>query len=344
MTPTVLPVSVVVPVRRRAPHDDSDLAACLLALAACDPSAAEIIVVDDGSEPALRLPPSAPAQTRVFRQPPGGPARARNTGATETEHPTLVFIDCDVRVPPDALGRIQRVLDDHRDAGAVWGTVTPTAPDRTFLSRYKNHSHRHFTRCLGAGPGPWPTPHLTSMIVAVRRPAFVAVGGFRADLQTVSVEDVELGRDLVDAGHVVLLDPSLEVDHAHRFTLRGTLKNDAHKLRRLVSATLARPTPAGHSDSPAAQRMAQYRRSAPLAWGAIAATGLGIWPVAAGCWAGFAWSERDFLAYLVRDEGPAFAAAALPWMAIERGTAAVAGLAGVSDYLRARVRAAAARR
>lgn len=330
-------MSVIVPVRLRGPHDAGDLRACLAALGRCSPAPDEIIVVDDGSTPPIGPIAGAPATTRLLRLPPSGPAQARNAGAAAAAHGLLVFVDSDVVVPIDALGRLAAALEADPGAAAAWGTVQADHPDRALWSRYKNHSHRHFTLRLGQGPGPWPTPHLTTMLAAVRRGPFEAVGGFRAALQTVSIEDVELGRDLVDAGHRVLLDPGLEVRHAHRFTARSAVRNDAHKLRRLVAAELSRPPgPATAPDSPAARRMAAYRRGAPLGVGALLCAATGQLPQSALLFTAFAWMERDLLRYLAAEEGLGFAAACLPILAVERCTAVVAGAAGALDYARDR--------
>lgn len=326
-------VSVVVPVRLRGPDDARDLDACIEALVASAPPPGEIIVVDDGSLPAVR-PPPAPG-LRLLRTPPGGPAAARNAGARAAGGELLAFVDADVRPPPDAISRLVAHLDARPEAVAAWATVSARPPVGGRLTRYKNHAHRHFTLRLGVGPGPWSTPHLTTMLAVVRRAALWRVGGFRSGLTTVSVEDVELGRDLVDAGGVLLLDPTVQVAHAHRFRPAGTLRNDAHKLRRLVAAELARGRrPSTAPDSPAARRMTAYARGAPLGAAAAACALGGAWPLALPLGLAFALAERDLLAYLCREEGPGFAVACLPWMALERLTAGLAGVAGALDHAR----------
>jgi GT2 family glycosyltransferase len=321
-------------VRLRGPHDREDLRACLAALAASVPPIDEIIVVDDGSSPPLVLD-APPPQLRLLAIPPSGPAAARNAGAAAARGALVAFVDADVRPPPTAINQLAAHLAARPEVVAAWATVSARPPVPGLLTRYKNHSHRHFTLQLGDGPGPWPTPHLTTMLAVVRREALVAVGGFRSALRTVSVEDVELGRDLVDAGGVVVLDPAVQVPHAHRFSVAGTLRNDAHKLRRLVSAELARGRRASTApDSPAARRMRAYARGAPLGAAAAVAGLVGAWPLALPLGLAFALAERELLAYLAAEEGPAFAAACLPWMAVERLNAGLAGAAGALDHAR----------
>lgn len=63
----------------------------------------EVIIVDDGSEPPLTLPPSTLLNVRVVRQERRGfgRARARNTGARIAAHDILLFLDSDMLVEAD---------------------------------------------------------------------------------------------------------------------------------------------------------------------------------------------------------------------------------------------------
>jgi glycosyltransferase involved in cell wall biosynthesis len=94
--------SLVVPVYNVAPY----LPRCLESLAALDPAADEIIVVDDGSTDdcpriladfASRLP-----QMRVIRQDNGGLSAARNTGLDAARGKYLAFVDSDDFLSQDA--------------------------------------------------------------------------------------------------------------------------------------------------------------------------------------------------------------------------------------------------
>jgi heptose III glucuronosyltransferase len=104
-------LSLVVPVYNVASY----LPRCLESLAALNPPADEIIVVDDGSndecprilaEFAARLP-----QMRVIRQKNGGLSAARNTGLDAATGKYLVFVDSDDFVSPDAYAEALRLAE-----------------------------------------------------------------------------------------------------------------------------------------------------------------------------------------------------------------------------------------
>ena len=117
-TPT-LPVSVVVPSWQTPPET---LARTLAALEGqtCPRELFEVVVVDDGSEPPLRPPPT-PLDVKVVRQERnGGRARARNAGARAAAHDILLFLDSDVLVEADwmaAHARWHHVVSDALTLG-----------------------------------------------------------------------------------------------------------------------------------------------------------------------------------------------------------------------------------
>lgn len=327
--------SVVVPAHVKDAESAANLAACLAALAACDPPPGEVVVVDDGSPVAFPRRPEP--RFRWLRQENRGPAAARNAGARATTGPVLVFVDADVEVPVDCFARLAADFDRSPEAAAVWGTVTAAHVHRGLVSRYKNHTHRHFTHRQAAA-----TRHLTTMLAAVRREAFEAAGGFDEALTTVSVEDVELGRELYERGRLVLLDRALEAGHRHRFTLLRAVRNDFHKARHHARTTLDRRAAGGASvrlDGPGERRQLHYLVGVPLGAGAALALLAGRWRLAAGFAGALAWWERDLLTYLAREEGPLFAAACLPLLVVERTTVAAAVVAGAADHARGRLAA-----
>lgn len=328
---TPLRFSVVIPCRVASAEHAENLAHCLAALRAADPAPFEMILVDDGSPAALEVPPGV----RLVHKENGGPASARNTGAAAASGDVLVFVDADIVVPVDAFARLAADFAANPGAAAIWGTVSAEHPHAGLVSRYKNLTHRHFTLRQGER-----TRHLTTMLAAVRREAFLATGGFDEQLTTVSVEDVEFGRDLYEQGGLVLLDTHLAAVHRHRFTLGRALRNDFHKARNHVRTTLDRRRAGGTSvslDGPGERRQLHYLVGVPLGAGAVVALLAGRWRLSAALAGAFALWERDLLAFLAEEEHPLFAAACLPLMLVERTTVATAVVAGTADHLAGRV-------
>lgn len=323
--------TVVVPALVRTDAARDDLARCLAALQACDPAPEAIVLVDDGS-PTPIVPPRG---VTLVRQDNAGPANARNAGATRVpagEDRVVVFVDADIVVPTDTFARLAVGFAADPDAAAIWGTVTAAHPHPGVVSRYKNHTHRHFTLTQARD-----TRHLTTMLAAIRRDAFVAAGGFDTRLRTVSVEDVELGRTLYERGERVVLDTALAAEHRHHFTFVSALRNDFHKARHHTRTTLARRLAGGASvalDGPGERRQLHYLLGVPLGVGALGAALTGRWSLSAALTAGLVAWESELFGYLRREEGTLFAMVCVPLAVVERTTVAAAVVAGVVDLAR----------
>ena len=100
-------VSVIIPVRDRSESLLRAIRSCL-----AQDCAAEILVVDDGSETNLRpgLEAEFPAETqsgalRILRQAPQGACTARNSGLAEARGDWVKFLDSDDELLPDTLPR-----------------------------------------------------------------------------------------------------------------------------------------------------------------------------------------------------------------------------------------------
>jgi glycosyltransferase involved in cell wall biosynthesis len=207
-------LSVIVPVY----NGGALLHRCLDGLLASTRVADEVIVIDDGSTD------NSAAVAHAFhargvnvvsvRDGPRGPAYARNRGVARSSGEILVFVDADVVVHTDTLARIEAILTADCAVQALFGSYDdrPTAPE--FASRFKNLFH-HYVHQHGnqdattfwAGCG------------AIRRGAFLAVGGFAEIYRRPSVEDIELGMRLYKAHIPIRLCPEIQVTHLKRWTL-----------------------------------------------------------------------------------------------------------------------------
>ena len=214
-------LSVIVPAFNCGPA----LRRSLAALSASDLPRAdwELIVADDGStDDTPRV--AGQSADRVVHVPEGpkGPARARNDGAQDAQGDVLVFIDADVCVAPQTLRQFAALFRARPELGAAFGAydLVPDAPG--VVSQYRNLLH-HYVH--SQSPGPATT--FWAGCGAVRRTAFVAVGGFDAvRYPRPQIEDIELGYRLSALGYPILLVPEITGTHLKRWTFRGGVITD----------------------------------------------------------------------------------------------------------------------
>lgn len=216
-------ISVVVPV-----HDNADVLGECLSAIALSAAVAEVIVVDDAStdnSPAV----AASAGARVAQlSVNSGPAAARNHGASLARGDILFFVDADVVLKPRMADRVKRLLADHPEFTAVFGSYDASPRQQNWLSQYRNLLHHsHHQRASVEASTFW------AGCGAVRREPFLKLGGFdEKRFPYPSIEDIELGYRLKTAGHRILLDKALQGTHLKRWTLRSMLSTDI--LRRAV--------------------------------------------------------------------------------------------------------------
>ena len=183
----------------------------------------ELIVVDDAS-PDTTAEIAARYADRVVRLAghPRGPAYARNQGAATAQGDYLVFVDADVCVHPDVLGRFLEIFRSESGIAAVFGSYDTAPPAPGLVSRYRNLLH-HYVHLQGAGEA----ETFWAGCGAMRREVFRRAGGFDSGLYPrPQIEDIELGYRVREMGERIVLRPEIQGTHLKRWTLRGGIITD----------------------------------------------------------------------------------------------------------------------
>ena len=190
-------LSVVIPVR----NGGHDFERCLRRLRDSHPTDYELIVIDDGStDGSAELAESFGAI--VVRNPATqGPAAARNTGARVATAPLVFFLDADVALHPETLGRVVARFEADPELSALFGSYddAPTAPG--LVSQFRNLLHHYVHQQGEFVAGARPARTFWTGCGAIRRRDFLDLGGFDPELYTrPAIEDIEFGYRLTRAG------------------------------------------------------------------------------------------------------------------------------------------------
>jgi GT2 family glycosyltransferase len=172
---------------------------------------------------AIRNSSDPPEEVIVVTEPAGaGPAAARNAGAKRATGDILVFVDADIIVHRDALGRIRETFGRDPSLNALFGSYDDEPGAIGAVSGFRNLLHHHVHQQAGG-----PAETFWAGLGAIRRQAFFEVGGFdQSRFSQASIEDVELGMRLVANGARIRLDPEIQGTHLKRWTLLGMLHTD----------------------------------------------------------------------------------------------------------------------
>jgi GT2 family glycosyltransferase len=198
-----------------------DFRHCLQALGSAQPAPTEIIVVADGDTTGSGEIAEAFA-TKVLRtDTKRGPAYARNLGANEAQGDVLLFLDADVLVRPETVGQARELFEREPELVAAFGSYDDAPGATNFFSEYKNLFHHfvHQTADKDAST-------FWSGCGAVRRAAFLAMGGFDESYPRPLIEDIEFGHRLKAAGYKIQLRKTLQVKHLKRWGALSLLRSD----------------------------------------------------------------------------------------------------------------------
>jgi glycosyltransferase involved in cell wall biosynthesis len=212
-----LTVSLVIPVY----NGGENFLKCVASVKALLPPPAEVIVVGDGDDDGSSQLAEEQGLT-VLRFPfPGGPARARNLGAARATGQIVFFVDADVTVPSDAVGQVATLFQREPDIAALFGSYDDNPGEATFLSQYRNLLHHYVHQHAREDAATF-----WGACGAIRRDIFLALGGFDETYAKPSIEDIELGYRLKQAGYSIRLCKRLQVKHWKRWEPGSMLRAD----------------------------------------------------------------------------------------------------------------------
>lgn len=229
-----LRVTVVVPHYQQ--HEALELTLAALARQSYPRSLLNVVVVDDGSDPPLRLPAGHRGLDLVVvhQEDRGfGLARARNTGAAVAHGDVLVFLDADMVAEPrhvEAHARWHHVCshaltlgfrrhvefdgitaDDVSRAG-LGGSLAPLVAGRP--SRAPAWLERHFRRTDGLRTSDDDLFRVvTGGNLGLRASTFHAAGGFDASFDQWGSEDTEFGYRSFVTGALLVPEPAAACWH-----------------------------------------------------------------------------------------------------------------------------------
>lgn len=301
-------ISVIVPVYNGAKF----IGDCLDALLANQYSEFEVIVVNDGStDDSEEICRSKNVTLLQSEYPRSGPAGARNLAAKRVEGEILLFVDADVVVEKDTIGKVANCFERDAGLGALFGSYDDAPAEKNFLSQYKNLQH-HFVHqnsnseasTFWAGLG------------AVRKDAFLLVGGFDcAQFAVPSIEDIEMGVRLRKAGYRILLEKSIQAKHLKKWTVTSLLRTDIF-CRAVPWSRLILTSQGMINDM---NLKTNDRVSSVLVGLLILLVPFVVWqpfalPVLAAGLGLFVYLNRDILGFFLKLKGSLFASAAVPWI------------------------------
>jgi glycosyltransferase involved in cell wall biosynthesis len=221
-------VSFIIPVR----NDATQLERCLRSIRSSGypPDLLQILVIDNGSTDGSQSVAARLGAT-VVAMPERRIAYLRNRGAALATGDVLAFVDADHEIDPGWIATAVETLQDPDVAAA--GALCSAPGDATWVQQ-------HYEVLRGRPKGRHDVEWLGSGNLAVRRPAFEAVGGFDRSLET--CEDVDLCNRLRAAGYRIVSDERLKnIHHGDPRTLSALFKGELWRGRDNLRVSLRGP-------------------------------------------------------------------------------------------------------
>ncbi|MEE9426551.1 MAG: glycosyltransferase family 2 protein [Paracoccaceae bacterium] len=267
----------------------------------------EVIVVDDCS-PDNTAEVARELGARVIVTPAnGGPGVARNLAAEQTNKSILWLVDSDVIAALGGPEKIRAAFSEP-DVKAVFGSYDETPDGTPWFSRYKNLTHRYYHQIaqreattFWAGCG------------ALDAEFFRKVGGFDVETYRVpSIEDIELGYRIRQAGGRIILAPDLLGKHLKVWSPRNAIFTDIFRRALPWSRLMISKGPILNDLNTSKAERLKAAVAGLFVGGLFSLIFVpSIWPAVLALMLLVLWLNRDFAAFLVRHGGWVFAAGSL---------------------------------
>lgn len=180
----------------------------------------ELIVVNDGSTDESEATAETFGAT-ILKTDRLGPGAARNVGSQVAKGSYLCFVDADCELHPDALTILVETLKEP-EVDAVFGSYDDAPTATNFVAQYKNLFHHYIHQ-----QGREEASTFWAGCGAVKSSTFKAVGGFNDQLyRHPSIEDIDLGYRIKQAGGKICLAKAAQVKHHKAWTLKSLIKTD----------------------------------------------------------------------------------------------------------------------
>jgi GT2 family glycosyltransferase len=199
-----LTISVIIPVH----NGGESFRQCLSSLGQSSRPPDEVIVVADGDTDGSWQVAEAFGAMVLRYESAGGPARARNRGASVAKGDILFFVDADVTVGQNTVQQVEDAFRQDLNLAALIGSYDDQPGAKNFLSQYKNLLH-HYTHQIARDQA----STFWGACGAIRAEVFKDIGGFDERYRKPCVEDIELGYRLKRAGYTLLLCKHIQVKH-----------------------------------------------------------------------------------------------------------------------------------
>ena len=211
-------VSIIIPTY----NNPKELGLCLKSLEKQTFTDFEIIIVDDGSEPAVESKLSDyDVPFKYFRIEHGGANVARNFGYSKSSGDFLLFCDSDAELQPEMLGKLFAALEAHHEAAYAYSSFTYGLKD--FILWSFDEKKLRDTNYI----------HTTSLIRREHFPGF--------DESIKRFQDWDLWLTMLESGQRgVWVDEVLFKIHTGRGTMSGWLPKGVYSIAKTLGISFGR--------------------------------------------------------------------------------------------------------